>query len=349
MPSNNNQQHLILPPNFLSPSRPSQPSRPPQLVFPQHYLHQQEEDDYKDLVPIIELGSPTLSIPLKRDYMVNDGVRSTVIDEGHGRRNKCKIKMGKYKDIRYLDIEHEYESQRKCLREKKIIYLEQVLDLKLRRLSEWTRLQVDYINRTGGIFKSLNLRDKCRENKHRIRMPVKNIKKALEIFEFHKMNQNKLKNKTEDEIYNEKIDLMRIIWPGMDADQLSQVSEKTISKDQLIKIDYDNIENGSFILIWKDIPLELLSEMYMTVFEWKRNNSLDRIYTTMTEYYRHLIKNRITNEDKIQNVLRDKNMDTKTMFKLMIVANELTILNYYNNSSKNSNNKDDSNNDNNNE
>ncbi|RHZ79136.1 hypothetical protein Glove_151g159 [Diversispora epigaea] len=34
MPSNNNQQQLILPPNFSSPSRPSRPSRPPQLMLP---------------------------------------------------------------------------------------------------------------------------------------------------------------------------------------------------------------------------------------------------------------------------------------------------------------------------
>jgi len=41
------------------------------------------------------------------------------------------------------------------------------------------------------------------------------------------------------------------------ADQKAQVTEKTIKKGKLIKINYKNIESRSFIPTWEEIPLEL--------------------------------------------------------------------------------------------
>ena len=103
------------------------------------------------------------------------------------------------------------------------------------------------------------------------------------------------------------------------ADQLAQVSEKTIKEDYVIKINYNNIENRSFIPTWEEIPLELpikqalkkiniirhrqswkLQKRFQKILDDEKTQKIDWITTFKTLHPSKITNDNTSKEDHIK-------------------------------------------------
>ncbi|RHZ79746.1 hypothetical protein Glove_141g42 [Diversispora epigaea] len=218
--------------------------------------------------------------------------------------------------------------------------------------------------------------------KLRIRMLIKNIKKALEIIESSQKEKlsvqkletirYKLRNKTEVEVYTDekfpsstRAELMAILTAltimlersvvniytdSMCAihsiskahegnhfnemtDQQAQVTEKTIEEDHLIKINYKNIKNRSFISTWEEIPLELSVKQTLKKINmirnrqrWNLQKRFQRILDDKTWKIDWITTFKTLHPSKITNDYTSKEDHTKRSFAMKLFNGELPVI-----------------------